>query len=341
MNYIAFVTKGIESICAEELKLLTGLKILSVNQKFIEFEFDGNPTDLRTIRTVDDIGILVGRVDFQKILDKDLENELKFIKEEAIVKIKELRELNDTFSITVSIYKNNAFTQDKLKSFLADYLSTNLDLKYTPLEHSNLDIRVNIEEQDCLITLKLFQESLFRREYGHKSDFGSFKSSIVAAMIFKLAKGRKDLKIVDNFCGSGTFLCEGFIQGLEVFGGDIDKNSVKLTIENLNKIKKDKWEVYELDATACRWGNNQFDIAVSNLPWNKQIKLEKLNKLYLGSVKELARILKEDGGLGLVCVRSDIIRKHLERYLPTWKIEEFKLGYLGQTPSIVFAYKEK
>ena len=59
MKYIAFVIKGLETICEEELKTLNGVEILNTQQKFIFFEYSGDISCLKSLRTIDDISIYI------------------------------------------------------------------------------------------------------------------------------------------------------------------------------------------------------------------------------------------------------------------------------------------
>ena len=99
-------------------------------------------------------------------------------------------------------------------------------------------MRFNISEEKCLITIKVFTKSLFHREYEHESHLGCLRSTIAASMLYRLVGEDSNLKVVDNFCGSGTFLCEALMLGNEVYGNDIDKSAVDVTKRNLNRIRK-------------------------------------------------------------------------------------------------------
>jgi 23S rRNA G2445 N2-methylase RlmL len=63
--------------------------------------------------------------------------------------------------------------------------------EYTPLNHENIDIRINITVSLCLISIKLFSQSLFKRDYDPESNLGSLRSTIAGAMIYKITKGLK------------------------------------------------------------------------------------------------------------------------------------------------------
>lgn len=338
MKYIAFVTKGLEEISEEEIKSLEGVTILSRSQKILEFEYNGELSKLKSLRTIDDIGIYILKMSVDEFLRLDLK--LEYIKD-AIEFLKKYRDIEENFSLTISKYKNKDINEEQLKEILSLYFSKNLGFSYTPLDHSNLDIRVNITEEDCLITLKLFPKSMFRRDYNHETQLGSLRSTIASAMLYKLIGKDGNLKVVDNFCGSGTFLCEALFMGTQVYGNDIDKNAVEITLKNLNKIKKNSYQVTNYDASKTKWGNDSFDIAVSNFPWDKQIKVHKMSKLIDSSIKEYSRILKQNSRIGLISTKPEIVIKYLKKYFEVKNIEMFKIGYLGQVPTIVLANIKK
>lgn len=340
MQYIAFVTKGLEQISGEEIKALNDVTILSTKQKTIEFEYLGEITNLKTLRTVDDIGIYISEISTEKLLKLELDTELGKIRN-AIDVISQYRDISKSYSITVSKYKSKEIKEDDLKQILSEYFSSNLNLSYTSLDHSNLDIRINISEGDCLITVKVFSRSLFHRDYEHETQLGSIRSTIASSMLYGLMKDNNNLKVIDNFCGSGTFLCEALIKGNEVYGNDIDKSAVDITMRNINKIKKGDYQITNGDASKTKWNSNYFDIAVSNLPWDKQIKVDRMNYLIDSALKEYSRILKKDSKIGLISTKPDVVIKYLKKYFEVKNIEKYRIGYLGQVPTIVLASVNK
>ncbi len=342
MKYIAFVTKGIEAICAKELSLIEGLTVISIQSKqskYVRFEYTDNPLNLSQLKTIDDVALLLGDFSLQDIMD--LKIELNVVQQDFIPFISKFRSISNNFSVTLSNYKSN-INKEELKLSLQKYFSNRLNLSYSELDHSNLDFRINIEEDTAFISLKLFPESLYKRSYNHTTTLGSIRSTIASAIILeilnKLNKKPNCLSLVDNFCGSGTFLCEASLMGFNVFGGDIKPSSVTLTKKNLVKAGLKNVEIKLQNAEQTKWQNNYFDIAVSNFPWNKQISESNLSKLYDKSIKEYARILKKDSSFGFIGMKPDLIKKYIKIYFPNYEVEEFKIGYLGQNPTILICY---
>ncbi|MEP7103902.1 MAG: methyltransferase [Candidatus Dojkabacteria bacterium] len=333
MKIIASVVKGIEEISAEEIRQLEGVSNISCRQKHVEFDFLGDTTQLAHLKTVDDLSILILSANITTIINLLTKENFS----EAIEWIKGIRKIKAFFSITASVYKNKDYSQDSIKSQFSDKLTKILGFSYSPLDHSNFDVKVALEGENATVLLKIFPKSLYQREYEHMSQFGSIRPTIAAAMITFL-KSKVDAKtLVDNLCGSGTFLCEGFNQGLKVSGGDILSSRVEITKKNLAKVGYQDFKLYLEDASHTKF-TRQFDIAVSNLPWGKQIRIDDINSLYNGIINEYRRILEINGGIGLISSNPEIVSKYLSRNFPNYKIEEYKIGYLGQTPTITFAY---
>ena len=340
MKFIAFTTKGLEKISEQELREeFPEISVDEILTKRITFSIPNpNFKKFLKLKTTDDIHLLLeeDKLDF---LDKENSlNKIPFEKlKSAFGLISNFRKTNNTFSLTLSKYQNNIINLDSLKSKMSSLLSQSLKMEYIEREHSNFDIRVYIEKSNLSFSVKIPKESLYNRKYRTCEKKGALKPTIASALCFLVAP-KKNKRIVDNFCGVGTILCEAKLQGLDIYGGDIDEESVDCAIKNIKNISSNSiGNVKLLDATKTKWPNSFFDYAISNLPWGKQVDLKGIVKLYSSSISEYARILKDNGILVLLGVNPDLIVKHLKKNFPNHKIEKFKIGFLGQNPWIVFA----
>jgi len=347
MKYLAYIVKGLENICVQELSALPDIKIISTSPKHIVFEYTSSSNNLLDLKTIDDIGIYLSKFKLNDFLEGKYTNilDIEYFKTSVLPVLSKIREINNTFSLTLSIYKANIEDKIALQETLVKYITETTGYSYIEGDHSNLDFRLNIEEDNCILTLKLSSTSLFKRNYLHIPTLGSLRSTIAASIIYSLLVKQKDkgkysdLKLVDNFCGSGTFLCEAYSLGLDIYGGDINKEAVDITKCNLLNIGINRPNVFIQNAIKTSFQDKFFDIGVANFPWDKQIPIKSISILYDQSIKEYSRILKENGSLGFIGYKPEIIIKNIKKYFPSHKIEEVKIGYLGQTPTIVLAYK--
>lgn len=337
MIYVAHIVKGLAQIAKEELwRSFNDLKIVEVSDKHIIFNTESGYNNLAKLKTVDDIGLFLGKTDkISTSNDLLLEVEkIDFEKFKEIIKSKRIVE--NSFSLTIGFINVRGIKPLEAINEISSLLIKKYGCKFTPLDHTNLDIRLVLNKSELLISIRLTPESLHNRKYKSSSKQGSLKPTIAAAMISLATKGVKNLKIVDNFCGSGTILCESLLSNNIIYGGDIDSESVQNTLKNLinlNYSSEDKIKV--LDATMKNWPEGYFDCAISNLPWNEQIKVTSITDLYNDSLREYKRILKPTGTLCALISKPDLFVKLSKKYFPEKKIELFKLGLLGQNPTII------
>jgi len=339
-RFIAHTVKGLEKISEGELTdKLKGINIISIIPKKVIFDWNNIPNEPNVFRTIDDLSLFVGYFeykDFGSLYYKLSKVELSH----AINTIKKIRKIDNTFSITISKYQARGIELDVIARKIVKQISKKYKLQHTPLVHSNLDVRIQVEKNTVYVLIKLFSRSIFIRNYKGEGQKGSLRPSIAGAMLYYITSGKGNFRTIDNFCGSGTFLCEAYIDNNIVFGGDISPASVKITRRNLGNMNYAYTErIKKLNAMKTDLPSNYFDIAISNLPWNKQVPVDHFTKLYSSAILEYGRILKADGSIALIGSNPDLMIKYIKEIFPDRKnqIESIKIGYLGQNPSIVFS----
>lgn len=113
--------------------------------------------------------------------------------------------------------------------------------------------------------------------------------------------------LVDPFCGSGRILIEAAELGFKVAGGDISQSQVSDTKANLNYLGYES-KIEVLDATHLSEKIKDIDLIVTEPflgkpnPRPDQIKflVPGLQKLYLGCLKDWAKVLKPGGYVVMV-----------------------------------------
>jgi 23S rRNA G2445 N2-methylase RlmL len=339
MKFIAFTTKGLEEIARDEIiATLADTKKLEIGPKRIAFD-SGLDKKLLSLRTVDDIGLLVAHFRATS-LEEVVMGVLKIDFNKAKAVLAEWRTLDGTFSLTVGLVGVKDSTTEDIIQKVQDNISDKYKWTFTEKEHKNFDIRIFVDHSEVYVSVRLTKEPLGKRDYKKLSKKGSLKATVAAGIVLAVTDNEQGLEVLDSFCGSGTILCEAFINGNEIYGGDTDPESVKITKENLKNLGYKSLEnIRQMDATKTNWSSGYFDVAVSNLPWNKQIKVNSITGLYEGSIKEFARVLKLNGSLCLLVSKPELAVKYVKKYFPNNSIKAYKIGLLGQTPTIVIAKK--
>jgi len=337
MRYIAYVVKGLEKIAKEEIKLkIEGAKIEKVGDKRIIFGAKLDPYLISSLGTIDDLGLLIAsdkKIDsLEKLVSLFFAQDLSGIKNE----INKFRRVNDTFSLTVGFAGVKNFKAKDATELISKGIGKKYGWHFTEFDHRNFDVRLFIDHAEAFISIRLAQDPLYNRPYKTEAKIGSLKPTVAAAMVFLATGQKKKLRVVDSFCGSGTILCEAFVEGSEVFGGDIDPEGTNITKQNLANLGyKSEGKIKVLDATRTNWPAGYFDCAVSNFPWNEQVTVKSTTELYTSGLKELTRIVKPTGTLCLLVSKPELLIKYIKKFMPNSLIETTRLGLLGQTPTIV------
>ncbi len=341
MRFIAYITKGLDRVVKQEiLEYVPSAEIQQTSDKYLILRAPAeSASTLLDLKTVDDIHYLLTFTEHNNKPDTDvvLENSSTDDVFKAVELIRSIRTLDNTVSVTASRYKNDNIAKEDLKTTLGNRLASALSFEYTPRDHSNLDIRVHVEKNNVIESVRLTEKPLYYREYKQHSREGSLRPSIAAALV-RLTDPEPGDKLVDNFCGVGTILCEGVLQGVAPHGGDIDEQAVRYAKDHLRSFSRD-WvrNVHNLDATDSKLPNDYFDIAVSNIPWGEQLDLNAV-ELYSQAVPEYKRILADTGSVVLLGPKPDLAEKHLKEQFPDHNVGKFRLGFLGQHPWVTFAY---
>ena len=337
MNFIAFTVKGLEKLAAEEVReVIYDAQIIEIQDKRVVFSSSTTYEKMALLRTVDDIGILTVK---QKIstLD-DVLSVLKEIDFYAVQKNFEgFRKISlGTFSVTVSMANVKAITASDLEESTISLISQKYGWKTIEKDHTNFDIRLFIDTDTLYVSVRLGTQSLHHRSYKVESQEGSLRPTVAAAMVRLATKDESNLKIVDTFCGSGTILCEALLMGNDIYGGDIDPDAVGITNLNLKQIAPVSLEHIRIQsATNTKWPNNFFDVAVSNLPWDKQIAVNSITDLYIGALAEYKRIMKENSTICVLVTKPELFIKHAKSIFPRAHIDSLKISFTGQSPPII------
>jgi 23S rRNA G2445 N2-methylase RlmL len=290
---------------------------------------------LKSLKVADDIDIL---------LDYTIGEPLKYAQIFKIIKtISQIREINGTFSFTIS-QRESKYNLADLQADLVSEITQKGKLKYNGDTHTDLDFRLFVERESLSLSVRIFKMPLSHRAYKTNALPGSLKPSVAAAMVYLLTKGEsKSQKIIDLYCGSGTILAESLEFGFDIFGSDIDAQAVEITKTNLNNFKDknlnkkldDKIRVY--DAVHTKWNVGQFDTWISNFPWDKQVKVAYVTELYKKTMEEVIRISKPQNQICCLVHKPEIFMKLAKKYFPNHQFKVIEIGYLGQNPSLIYS----
>jgi tRNA (guanine6-N2)-methyltransferase len=334
----AFVTRGLEDIAAAEIGEMSVIAGGIETRPKVVLTQVSDVRGLRRLRTVDDVAVVSASSpsvhDLQALLSLVIEQaDLEKTIEQAL----RTDRLDGTFSITVSAAHVPYGTSGVIEEAVASAISARYEWRYTELQRAPIDIRVFIDGTWALIGVRLFDEPLSRRTYRVVNLRGALRPTVAAALVRIANPDGGRPRIWDPFCGSATILCEAAEQGYEVWGTDIDSEAVDASRENLAAVNREYWSRIECaDSTLLKtWKKHQSaTTVVTNLPWGKQVAIKSKQALYDSVSAGTAELARRGGTSVLLTTEPKLIQQRLKRDSAV-RVEERRIGLLGQTPTIL------
>ncbi|NOR85502.1 methyltransferase domain-containing protein, partial [archaeon] len=151
--------------------------------------------------------------------------------------------------------------------------------------NSNNVLRVYLTVNGVYFTKQVFMQDKkeFAKRASSKRKFFMPTSidSMFARALVNIAGAKKNVSVLDCFCGSGGLLLEAAVVGADVFGCDIEEKCVKGTEDNLEqfgfKVTAVTGDALDVDSVF----DKKFDCVVTDLPFGKSSKIvESKKKLY-------------------------------------------------------------
>ena len=241
-TFAAFVTRGLEDVAVAEIAAdSTAIDNVETRAKVVLCRA-AVPKAFRHLRTVDDVAVVNAHShavenapDLAALIadGRDLKG--------AIEIAGRADRLDGSFSITVSAAHTSLGSAAEIEQVAAQAISTRYGWHHLQLQRSSVDVRVFIDGTWTLIGVRVFDQPLSQREYRVVNVRGSLRPTVAAALVRLAVPGRKPQRVWDPFCGSGTILCEAALLGHEVWGTDIEPETVDASRANISAVKRQFW----------------------------------------------------------------------------------------------------
>ena len=303
-KYIALCAQGLEDIVILELKEKGNVENIEIYDRIVIFDFKGETKKLLKLKTVDDSLVFVKKFSditrYKKSLwelRKQLAN-VNFKKSLFIVRKVRRTNPNITYTIKSSYKGRRDYTARDISNSIKRIVKKNYDWQYK--EEAELYFHAILTNNISLLGLSLDKLPLHvtRRI---KTIPGSLKNSIACSLL-KIANVKKKDIVLDPMCGSGVIVIEADKLGAKVIAGDIDKKIIEIAKQNSKKIDFRVW-----DARKTKIKEKSVDKIICNLPFDKQVKLEK--DFLDDFIREMKRIAKKNAKWVFLTANSDEIKK--------------------------------
>lgn len=296
------------------------------------------PKKLRTLRTVDDVGVVLAQpapVDSEAALRTYLDTWLT--RDVLVAAAEACTDFDETFSVTATVARSPLGAGQVLDAILTEHIVTTTGWRPRELERAALDVRVFVDRTWLFIAWRLFEVPLTVRSYRTVSVRGALRPTVAAAMVRLTPAVHGKRRLWDPYCGSGTILAEAALLGYEVWGTDIDEEAVAASRENVGAINRDSWsKIARGDSTTqAEWRRHaSCDVVVANIPWGKQIDIVSARALYDSLATGCFDLLSRGGTACILTTDPERLKAALKRTTDAKPIER-RLGLLGQTPAVV------
>lgn len=329
LKFVAYTVRGLERICEDELgSRVAGFASLSLAPKQVRFSAPLNADLLRSVRTVDDIGLELAQPieltspdqlsDLVAGLDLDLARQ-------TLASVRGFA--SDAVSITPTV-RTSPLGNATAVAELAAAALTAKGVDVVTGERAPLDLRVFVNGSTVGVGARLFEEPLFHRPYRVANVRGAIRPTVAAAMLW-IADPAPGSTVWDPFCGSGTILCEADALGFDVAGSDIDPVVVDVARRALPNASLDVADARD----GSGWRGHVDSALVTNMPWNHQVKSD---KGLAGAIGDgLGRRAAHGGGACVLVTNADRMLRIADRRAGGVGVARGTLGLLGQTPELV------
>lgn len=224
-----------------------------------------------------------------------------------------------SFRVTTKRVGKHAFTsmdvQREAGTGLVEHYGCAVDL-----ENFELNVRVDVYEKICVVSLQLTQKALSKRQRGVYRPRTVLRKSVAYAMLQFARLGEGKGALLDPFCGSGTILIEAaqIFPKLELYGCDLFPEAVdgaRLNVESLS-LKK-RIEIRQADARALgrMFPPEHFHAIVTNPPYGVRLG-QNLNfaSFYRVFLEQAWKVLKPGGLLVMLAWKRGVFTRVVQQH---------------------------
>lgn len=346
MKYFALVTRWLEDIALQDLQeQFPDAKIGSHAYKRIVFEYEWNPADLLSLKSVDDLFFYVDTLAVGKYREtlNMLKEYLMRMKIGHIVQaIQKLRWADEpSFSVSVSNVWDKNYTPKEIKEIAVAWIGSSFNRHEREDGDQSFNVRIFIEKEECLIGLRVAAAPLHRRAYKTTTLPGSLKAPVAYCML-KMAYGdplenSHGKSLLDPMAGVGTIAFEAAALTSNIIAGD--QSSEALAIIQESNMTDADIAFCQRDARHMSLEGNSIDHIVTNLPFGKQIEISEPETFFTELLTEFSRVLKPTGNIVVLTMHKEIISK-VATELNLSIISDTEISLFWLNPSILLLQRK-
>lgn len=235
------------------------------------------------------------------------------------------------FGLTLQLQGHHKFAEGEVHAMCRELLGTRPELGgYAP--HHALNVRMQLVRDKGFLALQLPPRALHFRPYKVETRAGSLDPTVAAALA-RLAGAAPGKTFLDPLCGAGTIAIEAALMGASVRAGDRDPEALAKTAENAAAagiaLALATWDAEELPLP-----DGSVAAAAANLPYGKDIPLEKPGRFVRRFLGQLGRVLEPGGQAALLSTIGPLLARNVAENKDFQLLQEIALDLYGHTATI-------
>jgi 23S rRNA G2445 N2-methylase RlmL len=278
------------------------------------FTYDGEPEELLTLRTIEDLFVVLAESKEFPPTYAALRALRERVEQAALDgPVALARRLKPgrggqgklRFRVVARMVGQPHFRRVDAQEAVEKGMLARSDRRWALVEEGGLELWLTLTPGAVLLALRLSDETLRHRSYKVEHLAASLRPAAAAAMV-RLTKPNDHDIFLDPMCGAGTLLIERALawRYKKLLGGDEDPEAVATALANIGPRYK-PIEVQEWDATSLPIDAGSVRAVAVNLPFGRQIGSPEENRqLYPAFMREMGRVMRP--GARLVTLTGDI-----------------------------------
>lgn len=323
--YLAHTMPGLEGVSWLEIRrrlegtALEGYKTIRDRNGMVLFRYGGDPEDLGSLRTTEDVFLVVERLPkiawgyegLSQIHEALVQSRfLSLSLTGPRAGVPRSRRQRSTFRIvTRMVGMNQPYRRKDLQQSIERALEKSARGRWRAVEEdADLEIWVNLIGLDLICALRLSDASMRHRSYKAAHIEASLRPSVAAALAWLTVPEGGDV-FLDPLCGAGTLLVErGAIARHRLLLG-VDRASEALEAAAINIGPRHKpRQLFRADARRLPFRPGSVTKIATNLPFGKRVGTHRGNvTLYRDAIREMNRVLVAGGRMVLLSSELELL----------------------------------
>jgi len=353
--YLAHTMPGLEQVSWLEIQsrlsgvTLEGYKTIRGRNGMVLFRYGGDPQDLLSLRTTEDVFLVVERLPrvawgyegLSQIYEALLRS--RFLAHSLSRRPSAMpRHGQPTFRVvTRMVGKSQPYRRRDLQQSVEKALEKGSGGRWRAVEEDgDLEILANLIGLDFVCGLRLSDAGMRHRSYKRVHIEASLRPSVAAAMIWLTDPLDTDI-FLDPMCGAGTLLVErgSIARHRLLLGGDRASEALAAAAANIGPRHKPR-QLFQGDVRHLPLQAGSVTAIATNLPFGKRVGTAQGNvSLYGAALREMNRVLVPNGRMVLLSSEVALVEESVRAIERLHIVRGYAVQLLGLNARVFVIHK--